>query len=341
VRQFLKPISEGRPLTSDEAEKAILTIMEGRATPAEIAGFLVGLRARGETVDELLGCVRAMRACMVRVSIEDTRAIDLCGTGGDQSGTFNISTTASFVVAGAGITVAKHGNRSVSSNSGSADVLEALGVRSRLPAKSVQRCIEETGIGFMFAPGFHPAMRHVMPVRRALGIRTLFNIMGPMCNPAEVSRQFIGAFDKEVARMMATILARLGTEHVVTVHAADGLDEISLAGPTTIFEAKAGMDEPEEHTIDPTELGFTSVSGQQLKGGSAEENATILKQILEGNHGPRRDVVLLNAAYAIWVSGRHDNLESSLDAARQSIDSGAAREKLEALIKATQMLEAA
>jgi anthranilate phosphoribosyltransferase len=165
--------------------------------------------------------------------------------------------------------------------------------------------------------------------------------MGPMCNPAEVTRQFIGAFDKEVARMMATILARLGTEHVVTVHAADGLDEISLAGPTTIFEAKAGMDEPEEHTIDPTELGFTSVSGQQLKGGSAEENATILKQILEGNHGPRRDVVLLNAAYAIWVSGRHDNLESSLDAARQSIDSGAAREKLEALIKATQMLEAA
>lgn len=341
MRQFLKPISEGRTLSSAEAEDAILTIMNGKATPAEIAGFLVGLRARGETVDELVGCVRGMRSCMVRVKLDDQNAIDLCGTGGDQSGTFNISTTASFVVAGAGVTVAKHGNRSVSSNSGSADVLEALGVRSRLPAEAVSKCINETGIGFMFAPGFHPAMKHVMPVRRALGIRTMFNIMGPMCNPAGVKRQLIGAFDEDVAKMMASILIRLGMEHVMTAHAHDGLDEISLVGPTTLFEAKAGTAEPEEHTIDPAALGFDLVSSEDLKGGTAEDNAIILKQILEGHPGPKRDVVVLNAAYAIWVAGRHDSLESSLDSARRSIDSGAAREKLEALIKATQMLEAA
>lgn len=341
MRRFLKPIAEGRTLSSGETEEAILTIMRGEATPAEIAGFLVGLRARGETVDELVGCVRAMRACMVPVTVDDPRAIDLCGTGGDQMGTFNISTTASFVVAGAGVTVAKHGNRSVSSNSGSADVLEALGVRTNLPREAVELCIDHTGIGFLFAPAFHPALRHVMPVRRTLGIRTMFNIMGPMCNPAGVTRQLIGVFDKDVARHMAAILSRLGAEHVITVHAEDGLDEISLVGPTSLFEFRAGMKEPAERTIEPESLGLERVTPEMLTGGTAEENARILKNVLQGETGPHRDVVVLNSAFALLVAGQSDDLESCLQAAQTSIDSGAAADKLQALIEETQILEAA
>lgn len=341
MKRFLKPIAEGRTLSSEEAEEAILAIMRGEATPAEIAGFLVGLRARGETVDELVGCVRAMRTCMLSVNVDDPRAIDLCGTGGDQLGTFNISTTASFVVAGAGVTVAKHGNRSVSSNSGSADVLEALGVKTTLPGQAVERCIESTGIGFLFAPSFHPALRHVMPVRRTLGIRTMFNIMGPMCNPAGVTRQLIGVFDKEVARNMAAILSRLGAEHVITVHAEDGLDEISLVGPTTVFEFKAGMDEPAERTVEPESFGLERVTLETLRGGAADVNAQILRKVLDGETGPHRDVVVLNSAFALLVAGQSDDLETCLQAARNSIDSGAALEKLHALIKKTQMLEAA
>lgn len=340
MKRFLEPIADGRTLSSEEAEAAIMSIMQGKATPAEIAGFLVGLRARGETLDELLGCARAMRACLLPVKVDDPNAIDVCGTGGDQVGTFNISTTASFVVAGAGVTVAKHGNRSVSSISGSADVLEVLGVRTSLSPAAVGECIRTIGIGFLFAPTFHPAMRHVMPVRRALGVRTMFNIMGPMCNPAGVTRQLIGVFDRDVARMMAAILLRLGSDHVITVHAEDGLDEITLTARTTLFEVKAGMDEPVERQIDPESLGFERIEPSELRGGTAADNAVILKDVLNGKQGPQRDIVVLNSAFALLVAGHAENIEACLSSAGDSIDSGAAWGSLQKLADTTKTLEA-
>ncbi len=339
MKRFLKPIADGRTLSSDEAEAAIMSIMRGEASPAEIAGFLIGLRARGETLDELLGCVRAMRACLLPVKVDDPNAVDVCGTGGDQTGTFNISTTVSFVVAGAGVTVAKHGNRAVSSNSGSADVLEILGVRTSLAPAAVEECIREIGIGFLFAPTFHPAMRHVMPVRRTLGVRTMFNIMGPMCNPAGVTRQLIGVFDLDVARMMADVLLRLGCDHVITVHAEDGLDEITLSATTTLFEVKAGMHEPVERQIDPESLGFKRIEPSELRGGTAADNAVILKDVLNGKQGPQRDVVVLNSAFALLVAGHAENIDACLSAARDSIDSGAAWGSLRKLAETTKQLE--
>lgn len=341
MRDYLKKIADGEKLTAAESEAALLTMMRGEAGPEEIAGFLLGLRARGETIDELEGCVRAMRACCVSIEVDDPNAIDLCGTGGDQLGTFNISTTASFVVAGAGVTVAKHGNRSVSSQSGSADVLEALGVHTVLTPEGVSECIRRTGIGFLFAPAFHPALRNVMPVRRALGVRTMFNIMGPMCNPAGVRRQLIGVFDPDVAKLVATILVRLGSEHVITVHASDGLDEITLTGPTTLHIGVAGSFEPTTVEFDPASLGFAAVEPSALRGGSAEHNAAIVRSVLDGQTGPQRDVVLINAAHALQVAGHSDDLEACLDSARRSIDSGAAGAKLDELREATIMLKAA
>jgi len=341
MRSYLKRIADGEYLSAEESEQALLAIMRGEAGSEEIAGFLLGLRARGETIDELEGCVRAMRSCCLSIELDDPNAIDLCGTGGDQLGTFNISTTASFVAAGAGVTVAKHGNRSVSSKSGSADVLEALGVHTVLSPEGAAECIRRTGIGFLFAPAFHPAMRHVMPVRRALGVRTMFNIMGPMCNPAGVRRQLIGAFDADVARLVATILLRLGAEHVITVHASDGLDEITSTGPTTLHVARAGMSEPETVQFHPESLGFRRSEQADLQGGSAEDNAEIVLAILRGEDGPRRDVVLINAAYALLVAGHSDDPETCLEAARISIDSGSALAKLEALREATNLLKAA
>ena len=341
MKQYLKLVADGQYLTASQAEAVILSIMRGEATPAEIAGLLMGLRSRGESIDELEGCVRAMRACALSIQVDDPNAIDLCGTGGDQLGTFNISTTACFVAAGAGATVAKHGNRSVSSNSGSADVLESLGVHTTLEAEGVEKCIRDTGVGFLFAPAFHPALRHVMPVRRALGVRTMFNIMGPMCNPANVSRQLIGVFDKNVARMMAEILLRLGSEHVITVHADDGLDEITLTGTTTLFEARRGTAGIKETVFDPADFGFDRVEPAALQGGSADENAEILLDVLSGSTGAQRDIVILNAAFALLIAGHATDIKPCLAAAAESIDSGAARQKLDALARATQLLQAA
>lgn len=341
MRSYLKKIADGEHLTALESEQALLTMMRGEAGVEEIAGFLLGLRARGETIDELEGCVRAMRACCTPIEVDDPNAIDLCGTGGDQLGSFNISTTASFVVAGAGVTVAKHGNRSVSSKSGSADVLEALDVHTVLTPEGVSECIRRTGIGFLFAPSFHPALRHVMPVRRALGVRTMFNIMGPMCNPAGVRRQLIGVFDPDVARLVATILLRLGAEHVITLHASDGLDEITLTGPTTLHIARAGMSEPETVQFSPESHGFSLSNLADLRGGSADDNAQILLSILQGETGARRDIVLINAAHALLVAGYSDDIAECLDAARISIDSGSAQAKLDELREATNLLKAA
>ncbi len=333
MQPYLTALAEGRTLTQEEAEAAMHQMMRGEASPEQIAGLLMGLRARGETLDELVGFTRVMRQYAVPVRVDDPHAIDLCGTGGDRSGTFNISTAAAFVCAGAGVTVVKHGNRSVSSQAGSADVLEALGVAIDLGPEGVERCLEEVGIAFAFAPRFHPAMRHVMPVRRALGVRTFFNILGPLCNPAGVRRQLVGAFRPDVAATMAAILARLGAEHVVAVHAEDGLDELSLSAPTATYEYRQGDEAPRAGRVAPEALGLPRVSLEHLRGGDAETNARLLRRVLDGEAGPHRDVVLLNATYALYVSGRFgDDLSACLEAARESIASGAALERLERLI---------
>ncbi|MEM1042516.1 MAG: anthranilate phosphoribosyltransferase [Bacteroidota bacterium] len=339
MRSYLQIIADSETLDQDQAEAVMGLLLRGEATPEEIAALLLGLRSRGETLDELTGFTKVMREYAVPVEAPDG-AIDLCGTGGDHAGSFNISTAASFVAAGAGVIVAKHGNRAVSSNAGSADVLAALGVDTSLGAEGVEACLREAGIAFLFAPLFHPALKHVMPVRRALGVRTFFNILGPLCNPAGVKRQLVGAFSEETAKQMAEILVRLGSEHVVCIYAHDGLDELSTSSPTTVYQTGSRLDPFGAQTllqqvVTPEHYGLARVRASELDGGTAEENAEIVRAILRGEAGPPRDIVLLNAAYALLASGRFDGLAACLDAARASIDSGSALAKLDALVEAS------
>lgn len=337
MKEFLHILADGETLTQAQAESAMHLMMQGAAAPEEVAGFLMGLRSRGETLPELVGFTKVMREYAVPVQCEDPDAIDLCGTGGDSSGTFNISTAAAFVCAGAGVTVAKHGNRSVSSKCGSADVLDALGVNIELRKEGVERCLDQAGIAFIFAPFFHPAMRFVMPVRKVLAVRTFFNILGPLCNPAGVRRQLVGAFAVPVAERMASILAELDAAHVITVHADDGLDEISLAASTSAFEYGPDQTDsfPQTFVIEPEQHGLGRTSLEALQGGSAENNAALLRAIFEGQPGPHRDVVLINAAYALRTSGKFGTIEACLAAARESIDSGATLTALTRLIEAS------
>jgi anthranilate phosphoribosyltransferase len=335
MREFLDILASGGRLSTPQASAAMETMLTGQASPEVTAGLLMGLRARGETVDELVGFTQAMRRFATPVNLPVADAIDLCGTGGDGSGTFNISTAAAFVCAGAGVTVAKHGNRSVSSRAGSADVLEVLGVNVELSAPGVEYCLERAGIAFLFAPFFHPAMRFVMPVRRALSVRTFFNILGPLCNPAGVSRQLVGAFDRPTAETMAAILAALGSERVIAVHADDGLDEFSLSTSTNVFEVDEGTLLPTRR-VTSEQHGLPSADAHHLAGGSAEDNAVIISRILDGEQGPRRDIVLLNAGYALWTSGRYASVDDALETAAESIDAGRAREALQALIDSSQ-----
>ena len=337
MKPYLQIIAERQTLTQAQAEQAMHLMMRGEAAPEETAGLLMGLRARGETLDELVGFTRVMRQYAVPVTCDDPDAIDIVGTGGDGHGTFNISTTAVFVCAGAGVTVAKHGNRAVSSLAGSADVLHALGVQTELGREGVEFCLREAGLAFLFAPFFHPAIRNVMPVRRALGVRTFFNILGPLCNPAGIRRQLVGAFSNSIAERMIHILAALGAEHALTVHAEDGLDELSLASPTTLFEFdRTTGAQPTPRTLTPEHHGLKRVTLAQLKGGTADDNAVILQGVLRGEPGPFRDVVLLNAAYGLYTSGRFDSLDACFDAARESLDSGNARKSLDRLIAVSQ-----
>ena len=338
MQEYLDVIANGHPLTRPQAEEAMRTMMSGEALPEHVAALLMGLRARGERLDELVGFTKVMREFAVPVELDDPHAIDLCGTGGDGADTFNISTTATLVAAGAGVTVAKHGNRSVSSKSGSADVLEELGVKIDLQKKGVEYCLREAGVAFLFAPYFHPAMKHVMPVRKSLGVRTFFNILGPLCNPAGVKRQLVGAFNTDVAQVMVRILAQLDAEHVITLHAKDGLDELSVSDATTVFEYEASGDGvarsrevgPEQHDIDRASI-------RSLSGGTAAENAEILKGILSGDdQSSRRDIVVMNAAYALHTSDAFDDLDACFDAARNSIDSGAAMDTLQTLARVSQ-----
>ena len=337
MKPLLQLVAEGETLTEAQAGQAMDCMLRGEAAPEQIAGLLLGLRARGETLDELTGFARVMRRFAVPVETGALNPVDLCGTGGDHSGTFNISTAASFVTAGAGVPVAKHGNKGVSSLSGSADVLDALGVRTDLGPEDAARCLQETGICFLLAPEYHPALKHVGPVRKALGVRTAFNILGPLCNPAGVRRQLVGALSDAVARQMAAILMRLGSEHVVVVYAHDGLDELSTTSPTTVYQTGTHAFDGGllEQTVVPEQYGLARVSAAALQGGTPEENAQIVRAVLAGETGPQADVVILNAAYALLASAEFDGLAACLDAARDSIASGRALRALDALVAAS------
>ncbi len=331
MTEYLQILAQGNFLSASQAADAMHQIMQGKADPVQIAGLLMGMRARGESLEELTAFVRVMRTYFVPVECEDPHAIDVCGTGGDGTHTFNISTAAAIVCAGAGVTVAKHGNRSVSSKSGSTDVLEELGVNVNLSADDVAFCLKKAGIGFIFARHYHPAMRHVMPVRTTLRSRTAFNILGPLCNPANVKRQVIGAFDLETAQVIGAIMNELGAEHVVTLHSEDGLDEASISAPTMLIEYRRTDKKPTKTRINPESYGLKRADPSSLKGGNAKENAKMILSILDGEAGACRDVVILNSALGLWVSGRYENMEACVEAAHISIDSGSAHERLQML----------
>jgi anthranilate phosphoribosyltransferase len=308
-------------------------IMTGEASPLQVAAFLTALRMKGETVAEITGAARVMREKAHRVNVGVKTVLDTCGTGGDQKGTFNISTTAAFVVAGAGVNVAKHGNRSVSSQSGSADVLGALGVKVDAPKERVEQCIEQIGIGFLFAPLLHEAMKYAVQPRREIGIRTVFNLLGPLTNPAMASHQLVGLYSGELVGPIAHVLKNLGSVRAMAVHGLEGLDEISLSGPTKVAELKGG--EVREYVLDPEQLGLKKCRLEQLHGGNAEQSAAIVRGVLRGDKGPARDVVLLNSGAALYVSGKAATIQDGLRLAAESIDSGQARQKLEQLVRLT------
>lgn len=329
MREAIQALISGQSLTEDEAAQAMEMIMSGEATPAQIAAFLVGLRMKGETVDELTGLAKVMRSKALKVQCSASNVVDTCGTGGDGLNTFNVSTAAAFVAAGAGASVAKHGNRSVSSQCGSADVLEALGVQITAAPDQVARCIDEVGIGFMFAPAFHPAMRHAAPVRRELGVRTAFNLLGPLTNPANAKRQVIGVPMPHLTQPIAEVLLRLGAVHTLVVHGDPGLDELSTAGQSVVSEVKDGT--IRTYRIDAADLGFARTDLSDIAGGDASRNAELLLKVLSGQPGPLRSIVTLNAAAALVVSGLAEDLRHGKHLAERSIDSGAALSKLESL----------
>ena len=322
MKTILEQLLVKQDLTRDEAFSVMLSIMSGNYDDAQIAGFLMALRAKGETVDEITGFAQAMREKMVTISLHSP-AIDMCGTGGDASGTFNISTTATFVVAGTGVHVAKHGNRSMTSKSGSADVLQALGVSIDKSVEESTQDIEKIGLGFMFAPAYHPAMKHAIGARKALSTRTVFNILGPLCNPANVTGQAMGIFHPDLTEVQANVLKALGSTDVMVFHGRDGLDEISTTATTKISQMQNG-ENVNTYEFDSVELGLNRVSLDELQGGEPDENAEIIKSILNGEKGPKRDIVLLNAAAGIVVGGQAETLKDGLESAKKSVDSGAA-----------------
>lgn len=317
-------------LSEAESASCMMEIMEGKASDAQIGAFLAALRMKGETVDEITGAARVMRQKATAIRAPEG-VLDTCGTGGDMAYTFNISTTTAFVVAGAGVPVAKHGNRSVSSRSGSADVLEALGVKIDLPPEKVELCLSETGFGFLFAPLFHPAMKYAIAPRREMGIRTIFNILGPITNPAGAKRQILGVFAQKLTDTLAQVLGNLGAVDAMVVHGDDGLDEVSISGPTRVSRYRDGH--VEQFTVQPEDFGLWRHNAGEIRGGSSEENASITLSILHGEKGPRRDIVLLNAALALVVAGKTESLRDALAFAAESIDSGRALKKLEEVRK--------
>ena len=333
IKEAIAKLADKIHLTEKESEEVLLEIMHGAATPAQISAYLMGLRVKGETVEEITGSARAMRSCAVRLQVADPLVVDTCGTGGDRANTFNISTTTAFVVAGGGLTVAKHGNRSVSSRCGSADVLAALRVKIDLATDRVGECVNELGIGFLFAPLFHGAMRYCAVPRQEIGVRTMLNILGPLTNPAGATVQVLGVYDHRLTDLLANVLMRLGTQHCFLAHGLDGLDEVTLTDRTSMSEGKAGV--VSNYFIEPKDFGLERVRLKDLVGGTADENAHILREILQGRKGPRRDVVCMNAAPAFVAGRKAKTLQEGFDLAGQVIDSGAAMEKLERLIAFT------
>jgi anthranilate phosphoribosyltransferase len=340
IPELLQKIVTGEDLSRVEAEAAMEQILCGTASDAQIAGLLTALRMKGETVDELVGFATAMRRHAPPIVASqpwpaEEALVDTCGTGGDAAGTFNVSTAAAFVVAGAGVRVAKHGNRSISSKCGSADVLEHLGVRIDLPPERVAQAIEEIGIGFLFAPVMHSATRHAMPARRELRMRTVFNLLGPLTNPAGASAQVVGVYDASLTELIARALGELGVRRAMVVHGADGLDEISIAGETYVSELRDAM--VQSYTVTPEDFGLHRAPLEAIRGGDAKHNAEIIRNIfgqsqLPRAHGPHREIVLANAAAALVVAGRASDFLAGVNLAAESIDSGAARDKLEALV---------
>jgi anthranilate phosphoribosyltransferase len=330
IQQALARLLEGHDLPRRQAREVMLEIMAGEATPGQIGGFLVALRVKGETADEIAGCAEAMRAHAVVVRPQREDLVDTAGTGGDGAGTFNISTAAALVAAAAGAGVAKHGNRAVSSASGSADVLEALGFELEQPPARIERSIDELGFGFLFAPSHHPAMRHAGPVRRELATRTVFNVLGPLTNPAGARAQVVGVYAPELVPTIAAVLARLGATRAFVVHGAGGIDELSPAGPNLVCEVTGGRVRRRE--IDPREFGIPRCRPGDLTGGSPEDNAATIREIFAGAVGPKRESVLLNAAGAIAAGGHARDLGQGYALAAEAVDSGAAAERLEALI---------
>jgi anthranilate phosphoribosyltransferase len=333
IKDAIAKLAERTDLSEKEAEEVMLEIMDGAAAPAQIAAYLMGLRMKGEMVEEIAGSAKAMRSRAIRIRAADPLVVDTCGTGGDRANTFNISTTAAFVVAGGGLTVAKHGNRSVSSRSGSADVLVALGVRIDLPTEAVQDCVNELGIGFLFAPLFHGAMKHCAVPRQEMGVRTLLNVLGPLTNPAGATIQVLGVYDEGLTELLAKVLIHLGTKHCFLVHGMDGLDEITLTDRTRVSEGKGGV--VSSYYLDPSDFGLERVRLKDLAGGTAEENAHTTREILRGRKGPKRDVVCLNAAPAFVACHKVKTLQEGFELSGRMIDSGAAIEKLEQLIAFT------
>ncbi|MBW2371033.1 MAG: anthranilate phosphoribosyltransferase [Deltaproteobacteria bacterium] len=333
LREALEFAVRGEEVAAELLEAAFGEIMDGKASEAAIAGLLIALRTKGETVGEIVATARALRARADTAPLARADAIDTCGTGGDGAGTFNVSTAAAFVVAGAGVPVAKHGNRAASSRSGSADVLEALGVRVDLPIAEAARVLDDVGIAFFFARRAHPAMRFVAPVRQELGVRTLMNCLGPLLNPVGVRRQLVGVYERGLVERLAEALGALGSERALVVHGSDGLDELTTTGPSWAAHWRKGAVETLE--IDPQALGIAVAAPEALRGGDAAQNAGILRRVLDGSEGPERDLVLLNAAAALWVADAAGDLKEGLVRARESVDSGAARERLAALVRAS------
>lgn len=335
IVEAIKRIIENKNLTREEASQAMDTIMKGEATSAQIAAFITALRMKGETIDEITGCAEKMREHAMNIFPHHKNLIDTCGTGGDVSGTFNISTVSAFVAAGAGVAVAKHGNRSVSSHCGSADLLEALGVKIDIEPKKVEECINVVGIGFIFAPNFHKAMKFAAPVRKEIGVRTIFNILGPLTNPARASAQVLGVFKAELTEVMAKVLGNLGTKHALVVHGMDGLDEISISDRTKVSELKDGK--VRTYFIEPKSFGIKKAKREEILGGSKEDNAEIAVRILKNEEkGAKRDIVLINAAAAIYVSGIAKDLKEGIKLASAAIDSGAAYNKLKQIMEFSQ-----
>ena len=331
MQAAIKAVTEKRDLSRDEMQQVMRTIMTGEATPAQIGGFLIGLRMKGETVDEIAAAAGVMRELASGVKVAGDHVVDTCGTGGDAASTFNISTTSAFVVAAAGGTVAKHGNRSISSKSGSADVLEAAGVNLAINPEQVAQCVTDVGVGFMFAPAHHSAMKHAIGPRKEMGVRTIFNVLGPLTNPAGAPNQVIGVFAKEMVEPLANVLNKLGSNHVLVVHSEDGMDEISIGAPTFVAELKEGK--VDSYTIQPEDFGMQRTDIAVLAVDGAEASLAVVKSVLNGEAGPAGDIVALNAGAAIYAAGLADSLAAGIKRAQEVIASGAGAKKLESLAK--------